>query len=74
MNPYKEGVGHQAPLISGAERPLLVHHVAKITGCACRTVRHLAQTNKLHGFKLGKKIWGFRRVEVERFCGSRHGF
>jgi hypothetical protein len=58
-----------APARCGAERPLLVHHVAKIVRRARRTVRHLAQTGQLHGFKLGDggKIWGFRRAEVERF-------
>jgi Helix-turn-helix domain len=73
MNSNAEIDTYTAPLIVGVERPLLVHHVAKLTGCAYRTVRHLAQTDKLHGFKLGKKIWGFRRADVERFRRSRHG-
>jgi len=73
MNIDEKVVPSALPSIAGAERPLLVHHVAKLTGCACRTIRHLAQTDKLHGFKLGEKIWGFRRAEVERFRRSRHG-
>lgn len=73
MNTNEKVVPLAPPLIAGAERPLLVHHVAKLTGCACRTIRHLAQTDELHGFKLGKKIWGFGRAEVERFRRSRHG-
>jgi hypothetical protein len=54
-----------------AERPLLVHHVAELIHRARRTVRYLAQTGQLHGFKLGEggKIWGFTRSEVERFLG-----
>ena len=57
------------PAQFGAERPLLVHHVAKLIHRARRTVRYLAQTDQLHGFKLGDggKIWGFTRAEVERF-------
>lgn len=57
----------------GGERPLLVHHVARLIRRERRTVRHLAQTGRLHGFKLGVggKIWAFRRSEVERFLGVR---
>ncbi len=60
-----------APARCGAERPLLVHHVAKQIRRARRTVRHLARTDRLHGFKMGDggKIWGFWRAEVERFLG-----
>lgn len=42
-----------APTRCGAERPLLVHHVAKLIHRERRTVRRLAQTDQLHGFKLG---------------------
>lgn len=61
----------RAPSWDGAERPLLVHHVAERIGCKDRMVRHLAQTGLLHGFKLGDggKIWAFRRADVERFLG-----
>ncbi len=61
----------RAPRWDSAERPLLVHHVAGRIGCKNRMVRHLAQTDQLHGFKLGDggKIWAFRRADVERFLG-----
>jgi Helix-turn-helix domain len=61
------------PAQCGGERPLLVHHVARLIRRKRRTVRHLAQTGRLHGFKLGvgRKIWAFRRSEVERFLGVR---
>jgi hypothetical protein len=59
-----EGLGHHAPLQPAAERPLLVHHVARITGYSRRMVRHLAQIGELPGFKLGKKIWGFDRSYI----------
>jgi hypothetical protein len=61
-----------APSQPDLERPLLVHHVARLAGRSPRTIRHLAQMDELHGFRLGKKIWGFRRSEVERFLGYRH--
>ena len=46
---------------------MLVCHVAERAGRSDRTVRHHAQIDKLHGFRLGKKIWGFWRAEVERY-------
>lgn len=51
-----------------ANRPLLVHHVAKLTGYSQRMIRHLAQAGDLPAFKLGKKIWGFDREDfLERW-------
>ena len=58
----------RAPRWESAERPLLVHHVAQRIGRASRTVRYLAETGRLHGFKLGTgKVWAFSREEVARF-------
>ncbi len=71
MNPDNKTFCRVLPLTS-VERPLLVHHVAKLTGCSRRTVRHWAQTDQLQGFKLGKKIWGFWRAEVVQFLGHRY--
>ena len=53
-----------------AGRPLLVHHVAKLTGYSRRTVRHLAQAGELPAFKLGKKIWGFDREDIRERWGN----
>lgn len=53
------------------DRPLLVHHVAKIIGRSCRQVRHLALYGDLEGFKLGRKIWGFHRAAVDAYLASR---
>ena len=71
MKNEEKTVGWPAPAWCGAERPLLVHHVAKLIRRARRTVRHMAQTGQLHGFKLGDggKIWEFRRADIERFIG-----
>jgi hypothetical protein len=60
-----------APLSNASPRPLLVHHVARKTGYSERMVRHLAQIGRLRGRKLGKKIWGFDRTDVEQFGGVR---
>jgi excisionase family DNA binding protein len=61
---------HPVPLRSGPARRLLVHHVAKRMGYSRRTVRHLAQTGRLRGTKLGKKIWVFDLSDVEQFGGG----
>jgi excisionase family DNA binding protein len=47
-----------------ANRPLLVHQVARLTGYSRRMIRHLAQTGELPAFKLGKKNWGFDRAQI----------
>jgi hypothetical protein len=54
-------------------RPLLVHHVAQLLGVSPRTVRHLAFTGSLEGFKLQAtpKIWRFWRSDIERFILRR---
>jgi ribosomal protein S14 len=52
-------------------RPLLVHHVARRIERSRRMVRHLAETGKLRGFKVGRKIWKFWPSEVERFKARR---
>jgi excisionase family DNA binding protein len=52
-------------------RPLLVHHVANRLGLSCRQVRYLAQRGHLPGFKIGKKIWGFQRAEVDTYSATR---
>jgi hypothetical protein len=61
-----ENEGISCPASNGglSKRPMLVHHVAKLTGYSRRNVRHLAQTGQLPGSKLGKKIWGFDRTEL----------
>jgi excisionase family DNA binding protein len=55
------------------DRALLVHHVAKRLSLSCREVRHLAQLGKLPGFKPGRKIWRFRRVDVDLYLAMREG-
>jgi excisionase family DNA binding protein len=58
-------------LVLGGSRPLLVHHVAQRLRISRRTVRHLAETGKLRGFKPGRKIWYFLPVDVDRLRAQR---
>jgi hypothetical protein len=55
------------------ERPLLVHHVARICGISCRTVRWAAAQGLLKGFKDPRtpKIWRFWRHDVNAFLERR---
>ena len=55
------------------ERPLLVHHVARICGLASRTVRWNASQGFLRGFKdlRTPKIWRFWRHDVLVFLEQR---
>jgi predicted DNA-binding transcriptional regulator AlpA len=57
-------LAHDVLSAHSSERPLLVHHVARLTGYSRRMVRHLAQTGEFPAFKLGKKIWGFDRAQI----------
>jgi excisionase family DNA binding protein len=59
--------------IGCGDRPLLVYHVAKRLSLSCREVRHLAQLGKLPGFKPGRKIWRFRRADVDLYLAMREG-
>jgi len=56
-----------------AERPLLVHHVARRLELSPRMVRHLAAQRELKGFKQPDtpKIWRFSRKDVEIFLAKR---
>jgi excisionase family DNA binding protein len=62
---HTQSIGSVEPVPLGIGRPLLVHHVARRLGISCRTVRHLAKTGKLPGFRAGKKIWLFLPADVE---------
>lgn len=53
------------------EHFLRVHHVADLPGLLRRTVRWLAETRKLAAVKNGRRIWCFRRVDVEQFQRQR---
>jgi hypothetical protein len=55
------------------EKPLLVHHVARICGIARRTVRWAAGRGLLKGFKDPRtpKIWRFWRYDVSAFLECR---
>ncbi len=55
------------------ERPLLVHHVARICGISRRTVRWAAAQGLLKGFKEPgtPKIWRFWRRDVNTFLEKR---
>jgi excisionase family DNA binding protein len=55
---------------SGARR-IRVNHVAKRLGIPARTVRHLAATRRLPGYKIGKKIWFFNTSDIEMYQGNR---
>jgi hypothetical protein len=56
-----------------SERPLLVHHVARICGISRRTVRWAAAQGLLKGFKDPRtpKIWRFWRQDVNAFLERR---
>jgi hypothetical protein len=49
-------------------RPLLVNNVARRLNRPERTIRYWAQIDKLHGFKIDGKSWGFWPQEVDAFC------
>jgi excisionase family DNA binding protein len=59
--------------VGRGDRPLFVNNVAKKLSLSCREVRHLAQLGKLPGFKPGRKIWRFRKVDVELYLSLREG-
>jgi len=63
----------QNGLPPSGDRPLSVHHVARILGISRRTVRHLAQNEILKGDKgpPTPKLWRFRRLDVETFKAQR---
>lgn len=42
-----------------------VHHVARRLGVSERTVRNLAARGDIPAFKLGPKLWRFRRRDIE---------
>lgn len=55
----------------GARR-LRVYHVARRLGIPERTVRHLATTRRLPGYKIGDKIWFFDLAAIEiHQCGRK---
>jgi len=47
---------------------LRIHQVAAILHVSCRTVRHLALTGKLRGYKTGPRIWTFHSADVEAYA------
>jgi len=49
-------------------RPLLVNNVARRLKRPERTVRHWAKIDKLRGFKIDGKSWGFWPQDVDAFC------
>jgi len=55
----------------GVPPPLLVHSVARRLGRSRRTIRHLAATGKLPGFKDGVKIWRFRPADVDDYLARK---
>jgi hypothetical protein len=56
------------------ERPLLVHHVARMTGLCERAIRWNARRGFLKGFRQTDtpKIWRFWRRDVEAFIAWRN--
>ena len=50
-----------------ARRPLRVNNVVRRLNLPERTVRHLAQTGRLHAFKVDGKSWGFWAEDVENY-------
>jgi len=51
---------------------LRVHHVASILGMPCRTVRHLAATGRLRGYKTGPRMWAFQGRDVAEYLMLRN--
>jgi excisionase family DNA binding protein len=56
---------------AATDRPLLVHHVAKLLGVKCRSVRHWAATGQIAALKSGPRIWTFQRADVTAFAAVR---
>ena len=56
---------------SAISRPILVHHVARRLGLSRRMVRNLAETARLPGVKVGRRIWQFLPRDVEEFRARR---
>lgn len=50
---------------------MFVHIVAERLGVSRRTVRWWAETGQLSGFRVGLKLWAFRREDVEAFAARR---
>jgi hypothetical protein len=48
-------------------RPLRVNNVARRLSLAERTVRYLAENEKINAFKIDGKSWGFWPEEVELY-------
>jgi hypothetical protein len=63
---------NEIPLVF-SDRPLLVHHVARICHISKRAVRWAAQHGHLKGFKdpSTPKIWRFRRDDVIAYLKKR---
>ena len=55
----------------GAARRIRVNHVAKRLGVPERTVRYLASTRRLPGYKIGEKIWFFNVADIEAYQINR---
>jgi hypothetical protein len=55
------------------ERPLLVHHVARLVSRSNSTVRYLASRGVLKGFKTPEtpKIWRFWRRDIDEFLARK---
>jgi excisionase family DNA binding protein len=51
----------------GGVRRIRVNNVARRLGIPPRTVRHLAATRRLPGYKVGAKIWFFDVAEIEAY-------
>jgi hypothetical protein len=68
---------HQQPTpacrVVPAQKPLLVHHVARMCNISRRAVRWAAQRGFLRGFKdpITPKIWRFRHSDVLDFIARR---
>ena len=56
-----------------AERCLSVHHVAALLNISARTVRYLAAKGDLPAFRVGRKLWRFRRSAIENYISQRGG-
>jgi excisionase family DNA binding protein len=53
----------------GGAKRIRVNNVARRLGIPARTVRHLAATRRLPGYKIGAKIWFFDVSDVEAYRG-----
>jgi hypothetical protein len=62
--------GSEHPCLRQRRLPLRVNNVVCRLNLPERTVRYLAQTGRLHAFKIDGKSWGFWPEDVQEYKGT----